>query len=139
MHNTGLLRRLGSMLYDGLLLLALMFLATLPFVALRGGEPVEPGEIQYQIVLVVVAYLFFIGFWSRSGRTLGMQAWRIQVEAMNGEKPSIASLNLRFFAAIVSLLAFGMGFWWQLIDREGLTWHDRLSQTRLRYYPKQDD
>jgi len=139
MHNTGLLRRLGSMLYDSLLLLALMFLATLPFIALRGGEPVEPGEYLYQFVLFVVAYLFFVGFWSRSGRTLGMQAWRIQVETMNGERPSMASLNVRFFAAIVSLLAVGMGFWWQLIDREGLTWHDRLSRTRLRYYPKQDD
>lgn len=136
MHNTGLLRRLGAMLYDGLLLLALMFLATLPFIALRGGESVEPGELLYRIVLFVVAYLFFVGFWSRPGRTPGMQVWRIQVEAMNGEKPSIASLNVRFFAAIVSLSALGMGYWWQLFDREGLTWHDRLSRTRLRYYPK---
>ncbi|MDE0754059.1 MAG: RDD family protein [Woeseiaceae bacterium] len=139
MHNTGLLRRLGAMIYDGLLLVALMFLATLPFIALRGGEPVEPGELIYQIVLLVVSYLFFVGFWSRSGRTLGMQAWRIQVEAMSGDSPSITALNVRFFTAIVSLLVFGMGFWWQLFDREGLTWHDRLSRTRLRYYPKPEE
>jgi uncharacterized RDD family membrane protein YckC len=139
MHNTGLLRRLGAMIYDGLLLVALMFLATLPFIALRGGEPVEPGELIYQIVLFVVSYLFFVGFWSRSGRTLGMQAWRIQVEAMSGDSPSITALNVRFFTAIVSLLVFGMGFWWQLFDREGLTWHDRLSRTRLRYYPKPEE
>ncbi|MBT5221129.1 MAG: RDD family protein [Woeseia sp.] len=139
MHNTGLLRRLGAMIYDGLLLVALMFLATLPFIALRGGEPVEPGELLYQIVLLLVSYLFFVGFWSRSGRTLGMQAWRIQVEAMSGDSPSITALNVRFFTAIVSLLVFGMGFWWQLFDREGLTWHDRLSRTRLRYYPKPEE
>lgn len=139
MHNTGLLRRLGAMIYDGLLLVALMFLATLPFIALRGGEPVEPGELIYQIVLLVVSYLFFVGFWSRSGRTLGMQAWRIQVKAMSGDSPSITALNVRFFTAIVSLLVFGMGFWWQLFDREGLTWHDRLSRTRLRYYPKPEE
>ena len=137
MHNTGLLRRLGAMIYDGLLLVALMFLATLPFIALRGGEPVEPGELLYQIVLLLVSYLFFV--WSRSGRTLGMQAWRIQVEAMSGDSPSITALNVRFFTAIVSLLVFGMGFWWQLFDREGLTWHDRLSRTRLRYYPKPEE
>ena len=94
-----------------LLLVALMFLATLPFIALRGGEPVEPGELIYQIVLLVVSYLFFVGFWSRSGRTLGMQAWCIQVEAMSGDSPSITALNVRFFTAIVSLLVFGMGFW----------------------------
>ena len=32
-----LLRRLGAMLYDGLLVLAVLFLATLPFIAVRGG------------------------------------------------------------------------------------------------------
>jgi uncharacterized RDD family membrane protein YckC len=127
------------MIYDGLLLVALMCLATLSFIAPRGGEPVEPGELLFQIVLFIVIYLFFVGFWSRSGRTLGMQAWRIQVEAMSGKRPSIAALNVRFFAAIVSLLVFGLGFWWQLFDREGLTWHDRLSRTRLRYYPKPEE
>jgi uncharacterized RDD family membrane protein YckC len=43
---------------------------------------------------------------------------------------------LRFLAAIVSWLPFGLGFWWQLWDRDGLTWHDRLSSTRLVHYPK---
>ena len=32
-RNASLARRLGAMLYDGLLVLALLFLATLPFVA----------------------------------------------------------------------------------------------------------
>ena len=70
MRNAPLPRRLGAILYDGLLVLALLFLTTLPFVALRGGEPVEPGEAPYQVALIVIAWLFFVGFWTRSGRTL---------------------------------------------------------------------
>jgi hypothetical protein len=33
-------------------------------------------------------------------------------------------------------MAVGLGFIWQLWDEDHLTWHDRLSNTRLRYYPK---
>ena len=31
----------------------------------------------------------------------------------------------------------GLGFLWQLWDAEQLTWHDRLSKTRLVYYPRE--
>lgn len=138
MRNSGLARRCGAMLYDGLLVLALMGMATLPFVALRGGEPVAPGQGAYRLALLAVSYLFFVGFWTKSGRTLGMQAWRVQVETITGQRPDIARASLRFFAAVLSLLPFGMGFWWQLFDRDNLAWHDRLSGTRLKFYPKTD-
>lgn len=136
MHDASLARRLGAMLYDSLLVLALMFLVTLPFIAIRGGEPVESGAGPYRIALLVMAYLFFVGFWSMHGRTLGMQSWRMQLETVDGKKPDIARASLRFFAAVLSLIPLGLGFWWQIWDKDSLTWHDRLSGTRLRFYPK---
>jgi uncharacterized RDD family membrane protein YckC len=137
MQNTSLIRRIAAMLYDGLLILALLFLSTLPFVAVRGGDPVEIGDNRlYQIVLALVIYAFFVGFWIRSGRTLGMQSWRLQLETADGDKPSIGKATLRFLVAIVSWCAFGLGFLWQLWDKDGLTWHDRISGTRIVYYPK---
>ncbi|MDA0679199.1 MAG: RDD family protein [Proteobacteria bacterium] len=136
MLDASLARRLGAALYDGLLVLALMFLVTLPFIAIRDGEPVEPGQGPYRIALFVTAYFFFVGFWSRYGRTLGMQSWGLQLETAKGEKPDIARSSLRFFAAVLSLIPLGLGFWWQLWDKDGQTWHDRISGTRLRFYPK---
>jgi hypothetical protein len=69
-QNSGLLRRLGAILYDTLLVLALMFLVTIPFIAVRGGEPVEAGDNRlYQLCLVLVTFVFFTGFWSYSGKT----------------------------------------------------------------------
>lgn len=138
MQNSGLLRRLAAMLYDTLLVLALMFMATIPFIALRSGEPVETGDnLLYKLVLVAVLFGFFVGFWSRSGRTLGMQSWGLQLETRDGRIPSAATASLRFLAAIVSLIPLGLGFLWQLIDKDKLTWHDRLSKTRLVYYPRE--
>ena len=136
MENASLGRRLGAIAYDSLLVLALMFLGTLPFVAVREGESVEPGNLAYQLTMLVIVYLFFIGFWCGYGRTLGLQSWRLRIEAMDGRKPSPGQASVRFFAAILSWLPAGLGFWWQLRDPERLTWHDRLSGTRLRYYPR---
>ena len=137
MKNTGLLRRIAAILYDSLLVGALLFLATLPFIAVRGGEPVEIGDNSiYRLVLAVVVYGFFVGFWSRSGRTLGMQSWGLQLETMDGQKPSFATASVRFIAAILSWAPAGLGFLWQLWDKDMLTWHDRISGTRIRHYPK---
>ena len=139
-QNTGLLRRIGAMVYDGLLILALLFLSTLPFIALRGGEPVQPGEnLLYRVILAVVIYGFFTGFWTRSGRTLGMQSWRLQLETMQGGRPTTGAATIRFFAAILSWAPAGLGFLWQLWDKDQLTWHDRISKTRIVYYPKEEN
>jgi len=137
MQNAGLMRRFAAIIYDMLLVAALLFIATIPFIALRGGEPVEVGDnTLYRVVLIIVVYGFFIGFWTRSGRTLGMQSWGLQLETASGEIPSFAAASLRFFAASVSWAPAGLGFLWSLWDKDNLAWHDRISGTRLVYYPK---
>ncbi|MEX2123200.1 MAG: RDD family protein [Woeseia sp.] len=135
MSNAGLGRRFGAILYDALLVFALMCLGTLPFVGARGGDIVEPGTLRHQLTMLLLCYLFFVGFWSGYGRTLGMQSWRLRIETVDGCAPGIGQSSLRFFAAILSWLPAGLGFWWQLVDNDNLALHDRLSGTRLRFYP----
>ena len=135
--NASLLRRLGAMLYDSLLVIALLMIATVPFIAIRGGEIVEPNDnLVYQICMLLVIYAFFAFFWSYGGQTLGMRAWRMRLETKDGDVPTLAMVSLRFVLAVVSLLPFGLGYFWQLWDKDRLTWHDRFSGTRLVYYPK---
>ena len=133
MMNASLGRRFGAIFYDSLLVLALMFLGTLPFIAMRGGEPVAAGDPAYQLTMLIVAYAFFAGFWTRAGRTLGMQSWGLRLETMDGQTPGLSRASLRFVSALLSWLPVGLGFWWQLWDQDSLCWHDRLSGTRLRF------
>ena len=124
-------------MYDSLLVVALLFLTTIPFVAIRGGEPVDSsGNFAYQIILALVIYGFFVGFWSRSGCTLGMQSWGLRVETSKSQAPTVEQATVRFFAAVLSWLPLGLGFLWAIWDKDGLAWHDRISGTRLMHYPK---
>lgn len=130
-------RRLAAILYDCLLLIALMFLLTLPFIAARDGEPVEAGEnLIYQLCLVVLIYVYFVAYWVFKGRTLGMQSWGLRVALPDGQLLGYKSATLRFVTALVAWFPAGLGFLWQLWDKENLTWHDRLSGSRLTHYPK---
>jgi uncharacterized RDD family membrane protein YckC len=128
------------MIYDSLLVTALMFLVTVPFIALQGGESVESNSgllhVLYQLALFAVVFAFFVGYWTLRGRTLGMQSWGLQLQTPDNQLPSVGAASLRFFAAILSWLPAGLGFLWQLVDRDQLAWHDRLSNTRLVYYPR---
>jgi len=134
-------RRVAAIVYDMLLLTALLFLATTPFIFIQDGEYLDSSSgmlhVIYQVTLMLVVYAFFVGFWTAKGRTLGMQSWGLQLETVDGRIPGPAAATVRFFAAIVSWLPLGLGFLWQLWDRDRLTWHDRLSRTRLVYYPRQ--
>lgn len=136
---TGLLRRLAAMLYDGLLVLALLVLVTVPFYFAGGGGEADiyNDNPLHQAMWFAVPFIFFVSFWSTKGRTLGMQSWGLQLEDEHGRIPRVGRASVRFFAACVSFACLGLGFAWQLIDRERLTWHDRLSGTRLMHYPRQ--
>jgi uncharacterized RDD family membrane protein YckC len=125
------------MLYDAFLLFALMMLATLPFIAARGGEMVEPDDnAVLQLVLFLVIFAYFVGYWAWKGRTLGMQSWGLQLETAEQRVPGFRACTLRFFASLLSWAPLGLGFFWQLWDRDRRTWHDRLSRTFLSYYPR---
>ena len=137
MHNTGLLRRMAAILYDTILITACLILVITLFIAIAGGEAIEVDEnTALQVTLAITIYTFLVGFWIRSGRTLGMQSWGLQLESRDGRPPSLSAATIRFFAALISWAPLGLGFFWQLWDKEHLTWHDRLSRTRLVFYPK---
>ena len=138
-QSPSLLRRLAAMLYDGLLILALLFIAiflvVIPAGLLVGWDQFDPAALRsnplYIGYLLLVPPTFLIWFWTHGGQTLGMRAWRIRLVGMDGTPVTLKQGVIRYLASLLSWLPFGLGFLWSLFDRERLTWHDRLSGTRL--------
>lgn len=137
----GLLRRLGALLYDTLLIVALMMIATALFLPLTGGEAVSAEThptltVVYQLVLLSLLVAFYGYFWTRGGQTLGMAAWRLRVEREDHGLLTWPDTLRRLAWAAVSLLCAGAGLLWVVVDRERRAWHDRLSRTRVVVVPK---
>jgi uncharacterized RDD family membrane protein YckC len=124
-----LARRLAALLYDALLLVALLLVFTFLLVIARGGRALPPVAVWYEACLVAST---FCGLsWTRGGQTVGMKAWRIRVVAGDAGALDWRRAALRFFASWLSLLPAGLGYWWAFVDRERCCWHDRLSGTRV--------
>jgi len=135
--TAGVFRRLAAAVYDGLLLVGIWMVITLIIVVLHGGEAVPAGNLAFQLLLLALAALLFMSSWLRGGQTLGMRAWRLKVERQSGAPLDLRTASLRFAAGILSLLACGLGIFWLWIDRDHLTWHDRIAGTRVIVLPKQ--
>ena len=128
----GWLPRMASMVYDCLVLAGVLMVAAFPVVVLaRNALPYPPWRALFQGYLLLVAAAYFVGFWVHGGQTPGMRAWRLTLTTRTGQRVSWKQALLRLFAAVLSSLPVGLGWLWMFIDHQGLTWHDRMSGTRL--------
>ncbi len=131
-----LTRRLGALLYDFLIIVALwMFagFARLPFV--EADAMTDSAGPAFQSALFILTFGFFAFFWLRTGQTLGMQAWRIRVQNENGTAMSPTQALMRFLCAALSIASLGLGYIWMLFSKNKATWHDQFSDTVVVYIP----
>jgi len=102
-ETVGLLRRFGSMIYDGLLLVAIWLVLGLLFVFI--GNLVGRLMIPLQFAVnLVAAWLFLAWFWTRTGQTLGMQTWQIRLRDEGGGPVTVWKATLRYLVALAQWL-----------------------------------
>jgi uncharacterized RDD family membrane protein YckC len=125
------LRALAGALDGAVLLIAAgLFAAT--FHQLGGGLPANPKGLAGLLLAAGVVgafYLFVYIFYG--GETPGMQWTGLRLLDFGGHAPRAGARLARALGALASAAALGLGYLWALIDEEGLTWHDRMSQTFL--------
>ncbi|HTE40632.1 MAG TPA: RDD family protein [Steroidobacteraceae bacterium] len=101
----GPLRRLGAMVYDALLSIAVLMVVTGLFLPFTQGEAVTTmgtGVLYiYRVAMAVALIGFFVVFWTTKGRTLGMQAWSLRIEGEGGAHPSWGETSVRVLAAML--------------------------------------
>jgi uncharacterized RDD family membrane protein YckC len=123
-----LIKQFAAMVYDGLLIFAVLFFATACALLFSHGEAIE-SNVWFSLYLLFTLYTYYAWFWQKSGQTLGMKVWKIRVVSDSGGNPGWAVCYLRLACALLSLLCLGLGYWWRLFTP--YTWHDRLSHTRV--------
>ena len=123
-------RMLGCVIYDTMILAAILFAITTITLALRGGAAIAPGNLAYQLFLLMCAWLYFAYSWRVGGQTLGMRAWQVHIRSRQGTVSWWQTL-IRFLIAGVSLASFGLGYFSAALHPGRLTWHDLASGTWL--------
>lgn len=132
-------RIIGSVIYDGLIMLGLLMIAgalALPINNLLTGDPSNGSHPIFQLYLLIVFFGYYLYFWSRSGQTVGMKAWRIKLIPINGDRLTWHQMALRMLAAVPAYSLLCLGAVWQYWDRDQLNWQDRASGTKLVYLGK---
>jgi len=123
-----LLKQFAAMLYDSLLIFAVLFFATAIVIIFNRGEAIESSP-WFSLYLLFILFSFYALFWHRSGQTLGMRAWKIRIVSESGGNPGWGNSYLRLAFALVSILFLGLGYFWRLF--RPYTWHDKLSRTSI--------
>ena len=128
--SVSLARRIGAIFYDLLIVIAILLVSTI-FWTYAGVTIGHPWYRAYVGFVYLVIFLYFGWCWVHGGQTVGMKVWKIKLVGVRVGRFGWAGAMTRSAVAILSIAAFGSGFWWALLDRDQMTWHDRLSASRL--------
>ncbi|NQY27687.1 MAG: RDD family protein [Piscirickettsiaceae bacterium] len=131
-----LFRHLAIIVYDLLLLLAILLLAGGVAVAFNGGQAIGQGNPFFLLYLFAVSFLFYGWFWTHGGQTLGMRSWKVYIFSNNGSPITWYQAFIRFITAFISCIPLGLGFWWQFLSKNNQSWTNSLSATRIHYSKK---
>jgi uncharacterized RDD family membrane protein YckC len=133
----GFLRRLLSMLYESLMLIAVLFIASFIFHLLFRDSNSIFFRPAFQLYLLLVAGIYFIWFWTHGGQTLPMQTWKLRVVTADGQRLHLKQALARYLFAVVGIFLLGCGIIWALFDRDHQFLHDRLAGTRIENVKRQ--
>ncbi|TMS58184.1 RDD family protein [Imbroritus primus] len=146
-------RRLAALIYESMLLFAIVFAAGFLFSTLTQQRHALQYRHALQAWLFFVLAIYFIWMWCKSGQTLAMKTWHIRLENRAGGTISLWQALLRYLLAWIWVLpalaldaVLGLQGWASLgvfsagivlyaatawLDPQRQFPHDRLAQTRL--------
>lgn len=139
--RAGFARRIGALLYDLLVIAAVLMLAagvalalvafmvSLGLITLTDGADhasVLEGNWLYRIYLIAVIFWFYAGFWVRGGQTLGMRAWRLRVQNLDSSAITWRQAGIRFITSVFGLSNLGA-----LLSDDNTAWHDKAANCEV--------
>jgi uncharacterized RDD family membrane protein YckC len=127
----GIGRRLAALVYECLLVLALVFFAAFAFQGAAGSMLAGWARHFFQVYLFLVVGLYFIACWIRGGQTLPMKTWGLRLISAQGAPVSVHRALARYLLAWLSIVTGGAGFLWAVFDHDRQFLHDRLAGTMI--------
>jgi uncharacterized RDD family membrane protein YckC len=101
-------RRLLALVYDLLIVVAIVMVVGLLCQLATGGQLISTGPrpvvpIWYQMLQATVVAAYFLSSWLRGGQTVGMRSWRIRLTRADGGTPTWRQALIRAMVAAAPL------------------------------------
>lgn len=126
-------QRLAAALVDGLILGAALAAFGAIFLRLnpeRGPLPLLVGTGLAVALLLWTAYEFL--FVVYTGSTPGLRVLKLRLVRFDGSPASRRTRRWRVLASFLSVFSLGLGYFWSMLDEDGLCWHDRITRTHIQ-------
>jgi len=127
----GIKRQLVCLLYEALVVFSILIIGfLLPEIVLSGfGWGVSPRALWFHVFALLM--LYFVWCWLNGGQTLPMKTWKLRLVDADGSPLRPLQAVLRYLIAWPSIMCFGIGLLWALIDKDHRFLHDRLAGTKI--------
>ncbi len=131
----GLLKKLASLFYEVLTIVALAFVGAGVFVSVFGDASDDSAKrIVLQLFIWLLLGAYYVISWMKRGQSLAMRSWHIKVAPTEQSKRdvplSMRTAILRYVLATCSIGLLGLGFLMGLLPNQQFM-HDRLLQLSL--------
>jgi uncharacterized RDD family membrane protein YckC len=134
--------RILAMLVDGLVLTTAVTGFAAIFLRLNPIRELLQAAKLPLIAIAVVATLLFLWvvyeylFVVYTGSTIGLRVARLQLAMFDGSPLARRIRKRRVIATYLSAFSVGLGYFWCVMDQDGLCWHDRITRTHLVKFMK---
>lgn len=92
----GIIRRLASLVYEGVLLFGVVMVAGLFFAGLTQQRHALQGKPALQATLFVVIGAYLVWSWTHGGQTLAMKTWKLRLECVDGSPVGLPRALVRY-------------------------------------------
>ena len=90
--------------------------------------------VRYSPMIVsAVIVIYYIFFWALFGFTPGKFLLGLKILRQNEQKMGLVRAIVRFIGYWISIIPFGLGFIWIILDPKREGWHDKLAGTHVIY------
>ncbi len=121
----------SAIAFDTLSVFSLLLFASVFVFSLNAFEPINAYHPLFIAYLAGVSFFYFGWSWMHGGQTIGMKLWHIHLVNTYHHETSWKQISVRYVASIISLFAFGIGFFWECLGKDMQNWPDFLSDTSL--------
>jgi uncharacterized RDD family membrane protein YckC len=127
-------QRLGAFLFDLLLFLILLMLATFVLSSLSNKSIVGSNVmlIAFYLIAVLLFVFNFVVLAAKAGQTIGKRLVGIRIVRLDGRPTGYRTVFLRHCVGyLLSSIVFFLGFVWVIWDAKHQGWHDKIAGTNV--------